>query len=82
MQEEVFRLGSIYDANVWESMNGKRNNGYAVCVEGKILSYTKDRDHPLEQGQFLVDTRTLMIVEDTGLKERFDKLHKRLTHNN
>lgn len=91
----LVRLGNIYDKDVWERMvaescgsqfTSKRifKKKYAVCIETEdkdiIIHWTDDRDYPLKQGQFLVDDETRTVVEEEGLKERFEKLHNRLIH--
>lgn len=92
--KETFKIGSMYDENVWnrmvaESCGSQFTNRrifkkkYAVCVETRadrdvIIHWTDDRYYPLKQGQFLVDDGTRTVVEDEGLKERFEQLHQRL----
>lgn len=92
--KETFKIGSMYDENVWnrmvaESCGSQFTNRrifkkkYAVCVETRadrdiIIYWTDDRYYPLKQGQFLVDDGTRTVVEDEGLKERFEELHQRL----
>lgn len=101
--KETFKIGSMYDENVWQRMvaescgsqftdgailQGARKRifkkKYAVCIETEdkdiIIHWTDDRDFPLKQGQFLVDDETRTVVEEEGLKERFEKLHNRLIH--
>lgn len=87
-------MGNIYNEDVWQRMvmescgsqfTSKRifKKKYAVCVEtdsdrDAIIHWTDDRNYPLKQGQFLVDDETRTVVEDEGLKERFEELHQRL----
>lgn len=87
-------MGNIYNEDVWQRMvmescgsafTNKRifKKKYAVCVETNagtdvIIHWTDDRNYPLKQGQFLVDDGTRTVVEDEGLKERFEELHQRL----
>ena len=94
--KETFKIGSMYDENVWNRMvaescgsqfTSKRifKKKYAVCIETDsdrdiIIHWTDDRNYPLKQGQFLVDDETRTVVEEEGLKERFKKLHNRLIH--
>lgn len=88
------RMGNIYNKDTWERMvmescGSQFTNSrifkkkYAVCVETNagtdvIIHWTDDRNYPLKQGQFLVDDGTRTVVEDEGLKERFEELHQRL----
>lgn len=92
------RMGNIYNKDTWERMvmescgsqfTNKRifKKKYAVCVETRadrdiIIYWTDDRYYPLKQGQFLVDDGTRTVVEDEGLKERFEELHQRLKSQN
>lgn len=90
-------MGNIYDKDVWERMvaescgsqfTSKRifKKKFAVCVEtdsdkDAIIHWTDDKDYPLKDGQFLVDDETRTVVEEEGLKERFEELHNKLIHN-
>ena len=91
-------MGNIYNKDTWERMvndscgsafTNRRifKKKYAVCVETRadrdiIIYWTDDRYYPLKQGQFLVDDGTRTVVEDEGLKERFEELHQRLKSQN
>ena len=92
--KETFKIGSMYDENVWEKMvaescgsqfTSKRifKKKYAVCIEtdsdrDAIIHWTDDKDYELKEGQFLVDAETLAVINQYDTKGYFDRLHQRL----
>lgn len=92
--KETFKIGSMYDENVWERMvaescgsqfTSKRifKKKYAVCIETDagtdvIIHWTDDKDYELKEGQFLVDAETLAVINQYDAKGYFDRLHKRI----
>ena len=92
--KETFKIGSMYDENVWNRMvaescgsqfTSKRifKKKYAVCIETDsdrdvIIHWTDDKNYPLKEGQFLVDAETMAVINQYDAKGYFDRLHKRL----
>lgn len=85
---------SIYNKDAWNRMvaescgsqfTNKRifKKKYAVCVEtdedkDAIIHWTDDKDYPLKDGQFLVDSETLAVINQYDIKGYFDRMHKRV----
>lgn len=90
---ESVKIGSMYDEDVWQVIRRKSGidpsleERYAVCYEmdddnfAWVLAYTDDPDYELSDGQFLVDTETLQVVNQYDLKGYFDRMHQRLRDN-
>ena len=88
--KESFKIGSIYNEDAWNRMRKKSGincqleDRYAVCYEkdddelATILTYTDDREFELADGQFLVDTDTLIVVNQYDVKGYFDRMHERV----
>ena len=92
--KDTFMIGSMYNEEVWERMvaescgsafTNKRvfKKRYAVCVETNagtdaIIHWTDDRNYPLKQGQFLVDSETLAVINQYDIKGYFERMNERV----
>ena len=56
---------------------------YAVCVEtdsdkDAIIHWTDDKDYELKDGQFLVDSETLAVINQYDIKGYFERMNERV----